>query len=80
MASRAYSTRLPLLPAGLVAGRLLRPGPSRTAGPVTNAIAAMRAADTEPAPTTTEAGALAALRQGLEDYFAGIGASFGGRA
>jgi 5-methylcytosine-specific restriction enzyme A len=67
MAIHAHSTRLPLLPAGLFAGRLLRQGPSRTASPVTNAIAAMRAADTEQAPTITEDGALTALRQGLEN-------------
>lgn len=49
MATHAYSTRTPLLPVTEAPRRLLREGPSRQFGPVTLAIAAMRAADPDTA-------------------------------
>ncbi|MCJ2069316.1 hypothetical protein MKK75_10975 [Methylobacterium sp. J-030] len=67
MATHAYSTRTPLLPVTDAPQRLLREGPNRQFGPVTNAIAAMRAADPDAreAPIDGRQAALDALR--IED-------------
>lgn len=61
MATRAHSTRAPLLPAPGVAPPLLPQGLGRQPGPVTIAIAAMRAVDPE--------AAIEAIREGLDSYF-----------
>lgn len=65
MATHAYSTRMPLLPVTDAPRRLLREGPTRQFGPVTNAIAVMRAADPAAAPIDGRQIALDALR--IED-------------
>lgn len=65
MANHAHSTRTPLLPPPEAVPPLLPVGLGRQPGPVTVAIRAMRAADSD----TAADDAIEAIRQGLDRYF-----------